>query len=318
LKKVFWALAYTPDWGLVDFGCNITQKQVTRDIGLMAQLTSRIRLYGGECNQTAMVFEAIRETKADLQVFTGIYVYENDDAAYESQRDAVLKAIQTYGTDHVAGITVGNEFMLNYLTGHGATDPNSTVGDAGATLLINKINDTRTHLASLNLKKKIPIGNSDAGYYFNMRVLEAVDYGLSNVHAWFANTSIDDAADWVVKYFQETNVVPAAQLPNKPKMYVSETGWPTASSDLATSKNGGGADASEANLQIFIDKFVCKANSEVLDTSSSSSLMSNGRSTDLEALKVTGVSSTKTTISRTSSSLIAYSHEKPVMHLSQR
>jgi hypothetical protein len=25
LKKVFWALAYTPDWGLVDYGCNITQ-----------------------------------------------------------------------------------------------------------------------------------------------------------------------------------------------------------------------------------------------------------------------------------------------------
>jgi hypothetical protein len=69
----------------------------------------------------------------------------------------------------------------------------------------------------------------------------------------------------------------------QPKMYVSETGWPTvcplfsyvqryflnslfnqASSDPATAKNGGGADASEANLQIFIDKFVCKANSDGL------------------------------------------------------
>jgi len=47
----------------------------------------------------------------------------------------------------------------------------------------------------------------------------------------------------------------------------------------------------------------------VLDTSSLSSLMSNGRSIDLEALKVTGVCLTKTTISRTSRSQIAHQNE---------
>lgn len=25
LKRVFWGIAYTPDWALPDFGCNITQ-----------------------------------------------------------------------------------------------------------------------------------------------------------------------------------------------------------------------------------------------------------------------------------------------------
>jgi hypothetical protein len=34
-------------------------------------------------------------------------------------------------------------------------------------------------LASLNLAKTIPVGNSDAGSYFNTKVLEAVDYGVS-------------------------------------------------------------------------------------------------------------------------------------------
>jgi len=42
------------------------------------------------------------------------------------------------------------------------------------------------------------------------------------------------------------------------KLFISST---QASSDPATGKNGGGAEASVANLQIFIDKFVCKANS---------------------------------------------------------
>jgi exo-beta-1,3-glucanase (GH17 family) len=264
LKKVFWAMAYTPDYALPDFNCAATQSQINRDIQLMSQLTKRVRLYGADCNQTAMVLEAIKQNNADIELFTGIYITENDDASYTRQRDAVMQAIKTYGTDHIAGITVGNEFMLNYLNAHGATEPNSTIGDAGAAILIEKIQDTRTELAKLKLSKTIAVGNSDAGYYFNLKVLAAVDFGLSNVHAWFANTSIADAAPWVFKYFDETNVVPASQLPNKPKMYVSETGWPTASSDPATAINGGGAAASVANLQIFIDGFVCKANQQGL------------------------------------------------------
>ena len=33
-------------------------------------------------------------------------------------------------------------------------------------------------LASMNLPKTIPVGNSDAGSYFNDQVLSAVDYGV--------------------------------------------------------------------------------------------------------------------------------------------
>jgi exo-beta-1,3-glucanase (GH17 family) len=152
--------------------------------------------------------------------------------------------------------------MLNYLTDHGGTDPNTAIGDQGAALLIAKINDTRSALANLKLSKNIPVGNAEAGYYFNTNVLEAIDYGLSNVDAWFANTSIDDAASWVFTYFNETNVAPAALLPNHPKMYIAETGWPSASSDAANAVNGGGTAASVPNLQTFINDFVCQANSQ--------------------------------------------------------
>ena len=101
---------------------------------LMSQLTSRIRLYGADCNQTALVvrqgdflkisstyllislaqLEAIKQTKVDMQVYVGNYVVSDDIAVYQRQRDAIKDALQTYGTDHVAGITVGNEFMLKY------------------------------------------------------------------------------------------------------------------------------------------------------------------------------------------------------------
>lgn len=47
-----------------------------------------------------------------MQVFAGNYVVEGDSTAYERQRDAIKDAIVTYGADRVAGVTVGNEFML--------------------------------------------------------------------------------------------------------------------------------------------------------------------------------------------------------------
>ncbi|KAF9058063.1 glycoside hydrolase superfamily [Panaeolus papilionaceus] len=206
-----------------------------------------------------MVLEAIKQTKVDMEVFIGNYVVEGDDSAYKRQRDVIKEVIQTYGTQHIAGITVGNEFMLNYVTGRNSLDANGPVGTQGAAVLKPDIDDTIAMLRDMNLDKHIPVGNSDAGSFFNTQILESIEYGLSNVHAWFANTTAQGAADWVNQFFQEQNVQPASLLPNKPKMYIAETGWPTDSKD-AGNKNNGAADASVANLQIFMDTFVCQAN----------------------------------------------------------
>ncbi|KAF8812314.1 glycoside hydrolase family 17 protein [Phlegmacium glaucopus] len=259
LHKSFYGIAYTPEGSLPDYGCSSTLQNVIIDMQLLSQLTSRIRLYGADCNQTALVLEAIKQTKIDMQVFVGNFIVDGDPTAYTRQRDTIKDAITTYGTDHIAGITVGNEFMLNYVTGRNAQDPNSAIGNAGAAILTANIADTRKMLSGLNLNKNIPVGNSDAGSYFNNEVLAAIDYGMSNVHAWFANTTIQDAASWVTTFFQDTNVKPASLLPNNPKMYIAETGWPSASSDISNANNGA-SDASIPNLQIFLDTFVCQAN----------------------------------------------------------
>ena len=84
-----------------------------------------------------------------MQVYAGNFVVDGDSTAYERQRDAIKNAIITYGADHVAGVTVGNEFMLksarplmsltqliltplsSYLTAHNAQDPNSATGNEG-------------------------------------------------------------------------------------------------------------------------------------------------------------------------------------------
>ncbi|KIY69725.1 glycoside hydrolase family 17 protein [Cylindrobasidium torrendii FP15055 ss-10] len=256
LHKSLYGIAYTPDGSIMP-DCGAELDQVIKDVQLMSQLTTRVRLYGSDCNQSAIVLEAIKQTKVDLQVYLGNYPTVDDDSVFTRQNDAIKQALQTYGSDHVAGITVGNEVILNAVTASSETDPNGSAGNAAGAKLVEYIADTRSMLKELNMD--IPVGNSDAGSFFNDKVLEAVDYGLSNVHPWFAKTSIDDAAAWTWNFFQETNVEPASKLSNAPKMYIAETGWPTASVDTATKTNGA-SDASVANLQIFLDTFVCQAN----------------------------------------------------------
>jgi hypothetical protein len=50
-----------------------------------------------------------------MTVWLGNYNIPTDNGdAYNRQRDILKEALQSYGTDHVGGITVGNEFMLKY------------------------------------------------------------------------------------------------------------------------------------------------------------------------------------------------------------
>ncbi|KAF9525627.1 glycoside hydrolase superfamily [Crepidotus variabilis] len=257
LHQAFYGMAYTPVGSQLP-DCGNSLAAVIQDVQIMSQLTKRIRLYGADCNQSALVLEAIKQTKVDMTVFLGNYPIATDNgAAYQRQRDVIQDAIKTYGTDHIGGVTVGNEFMLNYLNANSATDPNSAVGDQGAAILISNIQDTRDMLTSLGVT--LQVGNSDAGSYFNNKVLAKVDYGLANVHPWFANVSADDSASWTANFFQEVDIAQAANISNNPKMYIAETGWPTKSSDAGNANNGPSL-ASEANLQTFLDNFVCQAN----------------------------------------------------------
>lgn len=50
---------------------------------------------------------------------------------------------------------------------------------------------------------------------------------MANVHPWFANVSVDDAAGWTWLFFEDNDVELAESLSNNPSMSIAETGWPT-------------------------------------------------------------------------------------------
>lgn len=263
LHNAFYGIAYTPE-GAIMPSCGANQKDVITDIQMLSQITTRIRLYGADCDITALVLNAIKLTKVDMQVYLGNYISITDDTAFQRQKLAIEDALKTYGADHVAGVTVGNEVMLNYCIDQNLPDGNQPGAAPAAQYIINSIQSTREGLAALNLGKTIQVGNSDAGSFFNTQVLESIDYGLSNVHPWFAHTTVQDGAQWTEDFFKEFNLDPAAATTRKPDMYIAETGWPTGSKtpDTANDGAGVGGEASVANLQIFLDTFVCKANQD--------------------------------------------------------
>ncbi|KAH7868430.1 glycoside hydrolase superfamily [Lentinula edodes] len=228
LKQSFYGIAYTPA-GSQYPDCGNSLDDVITDIQLLSQLTTRVRLYGADCNQSALL-EAIKQTKVNMSVVIANYPIATDDgAAYERQALVIEDALTTYGTDNIIGVTI----------------------------LLGFINDTKTMLSNMSIS--LPVGNADAGSYFNDLVLEDVDYGMANVHPWFANVSVDDAAGWTWLFFQDNDVELAESLSNNPSMSIAETGWPTNSTDAGNESNGP-STATEANLQTFLDTFVCQAN----------------------------------------------------------
>ena len=60
-------------------------------------------------------------------------------------------------------------------------------------------------------------------------------FQIANVHPWFANVSIDQAAGWTYEFFQDTDVAVAQNLTNKPQMFIAETGWPSVRQCMAYS-----------------------------------------------------------------------------------
>ncbi|OCF56932.1 glucan 1,3-beta-glucosidase [Kwoniella mangroviensis CBS 10435] len=258
LHQSFWGFAYTPQDALLPW-CGASQNNVTRDIQLLSQLTTRLRLYGANCNQSALVLQAIQDTKVDMTVWLGIYVDSNEEA-YNDQVKAVEDALKAYGTDHVSGITVGNEYILNTA---GTDSTTSSIYLSASKTITDKITEVKSAIAGLGLSKTLPVGTSDAGSVMSKTLGEGIDYFMANVHPWFGSVSIDDAAQWTWDFFQDFDVEPASLASNKPDVYIAETGWPTESMNATESNSGfGGAkgEASLANLQTFLDTYVCQAN----------------------------------------------------------
>lgn len=86
--------------------CGAKQADVTKDIQILSQLTTRLRLYSANCNVTALVMQAIKDTGVNMTVYPAIYV-NDDDTIFTYQMNNLTDAITKYGAEMVDGVSGG-------------------------------------------------------------------------------------------------------------------------------------------------------------------------------------------------------------------
>ncbi|CAG8438628.1 17813_t:CDS:2 [Acaulospora morrowiae] len=237
LKKSFYGLNYGPVNASFPW-CGNTLGDVIEDIKMISQLTSRLRLYGMDCNMADYTLEAILLLKLNITIVPTIWVDDND-TTYQRQQDSFFNLINKYGVDNIDGVSVGNEVIFRK--------------DIPTQKLYQRIADVRSKVNSMGLKKKLPVFTSDLGSNVDSAFVAANDMIWANVHPFFGGVNINQAANWTFTFFKENDVAVAKGKDT----IMSEVGWPTAGDSQQ------GAVPSLQNLQIFLSTFICPANDQV-------------------------------------------------------
>ncbi|KAF2104639.1 glycoside hydrolase family 17 protein [Rhizodiscina lignyota] len=247
LHRVFPGIDYTPI--NTQYPACLTnppsQNNITRDMAVLSQLTNTLRLYGTDCNQTAMVIHSIQQLQlTDMKVWLGVWL-GNNDTTNDRQLSDMYSLLDTYGADPFVGVAVGNEVLFR---------KDLTAAQLGTILTGVKQNLTEK-------KIDLPVATSDLGSNWNAQLASEVDVVMANVHPFFAGTPADQAAAWTWSFWQENDVAVASDKKN----IISEVGWPSGGgNDCGTTvpvcpTKTAGSVAGISELNEFMSEWVCQS-----------------------------------------------------------
>ncbi|KAI9270362.1 glycoside hydrolase superfamily [Phascolomyces articulosus] len=246
LHQAFYGIDYTPHGTLYQQNCGIKYQDVIKDINILRQLTTRIRLYGMDCDQASLVLKAIKQLKINMGVVLTLWV-DGNSVTYKRQYNAFWNLLKEFGGDHIIGVSVGNEAIFRK--------------QIATNKLIQLIKDVK-HKLTQSGYPHIPVYTTEIKDL--PQLIPEEDAVLDNVHPFFAGTLAKDAANWTWEYFYNVDQFPtllsAKQLgldraQTKPAV-ISEIGWPTHPKDRKVQA----AEPSIDNQRILLETFVCEAN----------------------------------------------------------
>ncbi|KAF1988921.1 glycoside hydrolase family 17 protein [Aulographum hederae CBS 113979] len=250
LHKVFPGMDYTPlNAQYPDCMHNPpSQNNVTRDMAMLSQLTSAIRLYGTDCNQTEMVLHSIDRLgiKSDMKVWLGVWLGNNETTNDRQLRD-MWSILRKHGADPFKGVVVGNEVLFR----------EDLTSDELGTILA----DVKSNLTDMNID--LPLATSDLGDNWTPTLASEVDVVMSNIHPFFGGVEVDQAADWTWSFWQN-NDIPKTQGMTGKTHVISEVGWPSAGGndcapkDVCPDKTSGSV-AGIPEMNQFMDDWVCQS-----------------------------------------------------------
>jgi exo-beta-1,3-glucanase (GH17 family) len=242
-------LSYPPD-----------QNNVTLDIAILSQLTPAVRSYGTDCNQTAMVLEAMDRLGlgSTMKLWLGVYL-DGNVTTNARQIAQMYDILDQYPASRFAGIIVGNEVLFSqYLS---ATD------------LATQLQSVRTTLTAKGIA--LTVSTADLGEQWKKYPDLATysDIVMANVHPFFSGVKAAQGESWAWTYWQGITALSATATGavggvSYPKQIIGEIGWPSQGGHHCGGEEGAnfgcvtsddGAVASVANMNTFMDDWVCQA-----------------------------------------------------------
>lgn len=213
LKKVFYGMAYVPLNAQLP-NCYNTQQTVDEELQMVAQTTTRVRLYGTDCNVLRFTLDSIQRLKLDLKVVVGIWI-DKDNATYTRQTTEFYSVVGTYGWSNIIGVSVGNEVIF---------DKYQTLP-----VLMSHIAEVKAKVVAMG-QPTIPVFTSDLEEANQPPLTSSGNEDLAgvNLHPFFSGVPVEQGASWFWKFLSET-VTPTVNKNNsKPlDIWITEVGWPT-------------------------------------------------------------------------------------------
>ncbi|KAG0257590.1 hypothetical protein BG011_003870 [Mortierella polycephala] len=238
LRKAFYGVAYNPAKSLMPW-CGVTLQAVIDDLILISQITNRVRLYGMDCQQADLTFQAIKALGLKMEVVLTLWV-DKDPVTIQRQHDTLFNVLDAHGTDMLTGVSVGNEALFRK--------------DMDLATLGNLMATVRSELIA-RYNKAIPVFTSEIGSNMDSSLAAVSDMLQGNLHPYFSGTSAQMAANWTLAEYESK--IAEYPVSSGLKGVISEIGWPTAP---ASAVYLNGAVPGLANMQTLVDSFVCQAN----------------------------------------------------------
>ncbi|KAK6454843.1 cell wall endo-beta-1,3-glucanase [Scheffersomyces xylosifermentans] len=232
VEPFFFGLAYSPREAM-EPKCGITKREVLLDLTKLSTVTTRIRNYGMQCNQSDFILDSIQSLNLNMTLSMGVWIGGND-TINSIQLESMKKVIEKYPRKLFDSIFIGNEVLYRK--------------DKTPQQLVEYISDVKDFL--LTLGYNIPVGTSEIGSLVTEEILSACDIVGANIHPFFSGDSVVNGSSWTFDFLKYQ--IEPLNVKNT-TIIITEVGWPS---------GGGGyhkAIASIPNLKYLLSEFLCAA-----------------------------------------------------------
>lgn len=230
---LFYGVAYAPR-GVIEPKCGSTQREILLDLALLSRVTTRVRNYGMQCNQSELILNAIQELHLNMTLAMGVWIGE-DPEVNKKQMAAMKRVLKKYPRNLFECIFIGNEVLFREeQTSHGLSE---------------YIKDAKSYTEEIGYSD-LPVGTSEIGSLIDKTLVRNCDIIGANIHPFFAGGDVLIASKWVYDFIKY-QVDPINK--NRTEIVITEVGWPYKGGKYQHSI------AEPSSFQTFLNDWVCEA-----------------------------------------------------------